>query len=98
VNLNVCALIGKVVTRLKKEINNGKIIVQFYMKVNSTQNGNEDLHRIILFEETAEKALREIQKGDTVWVKGKVRSYRYRGELVQEIWGSEIDRIQIQYQ
>lgn len=97
-NLNVCALIGKVVTRLKKEINNGKIIVQFYMKVNSTQNGNEDLHRIILFEETAEKALREIQKGDTVWVKGKVRSYRYRGELVQEIWGSEIDRIQIQYQ
>ena len=91
-NLNVCVLIGKVITRLaKKKTDDGRTIAQFFLKVNSTRNGGEDLHRIVLFEETAEKALAEIKKGDTVWVKGKVRSYRYRGELIHEIWCSEID-------
>lgn len=93
-NLNVCALIGKVASKLKEIVSpGGKFVVEFYLRVDSVKNGDKDLHKVCLFEETARRALEEIKKGDHVWVKGKVRSYLYKGELKQEIWASEIDKI-----
>lgn len=59
-----------------------------------SNGGAPDLHLIVLFDETAKQACNRYKKGDIVWIKGKVRAYKFGGKARNEIWASEIDFIQ----